>query len=89
MTVDGRTLIAQEWVVTEAWDAGRGCWYCVSLRAATGGEVVDEAEHDLVSRQEVYAAGDRVETWEVRRCSRQRRVDGLEALRILRKLAEA
>jgi hypothetical protein len=94
MRADGHTLATQEWVVTEGWDAGRGRWYCLELRPATSGEVVDKAEHEDVIEQPIYSGrtwlgepATLVGTWVVqRRRHRQRRVSGVEAVQILRRI---
>jgi hypothetical protein len=59
MRADGHTLAAQEWVVTEGWDAGRGRWCCLELRPAISGEVVDDTEHEDVIEQPITLVG----TW--------------------------
>jgi hypothetical protein len=83
MRADGHTLAAQEWVVTEGWDAGRGRWCCLELRPAISGEVVDDTEHEDVIEQPITLVG----TWGVqRRRHRQRRVSGAEAGQILRRM---
>lgn len=99
MRADGHTLAAQEWVVTEGWDAGRGRWCCLELRPATSGEIVDETEREKVVRQPIYVMGDPsdpryvsghgvlAETAETHRSrSRQRKVGGTEAMQILRRM---